>query len=327
MPKKKTTEEFKEQLSIEHPELELLSEYKGNKEYVTVRCIKHDYIFNSKPNWLHKGCGCQKCYDERRGKTLLKSTESFIKEAKKIHGDKYNYSKVEYKGSKDKVCIICPEHGEFWQTPNKHLSGQGCPKCADIKNGYNKRLSKKEFIKKSKELHGNKYDYSKVEYIDYCTPVKIICPEHGEFLQKPSIHLFGCGCPICNSSHLENEIRNWLKENTKLFIEQKKFEWMGRQSLDFYIPSYYIGIECQGSQHFKSVEHFGGINEFEKRIKLDITKNQLCQEHGIKILYVVKEEDLAKCFKKKFLGLYNDDNVIEEDKLDKIQKIQEILGK
>lgn len=83
MSKKKTTEEFKEQLSIEHPELELLSEYKGNKEYVTVRCIKHDYIFNSKPNWLHKGCGCQKCYDERRGKTLLKSTESFIKEAKK----------------------------------------------------------------------------------------------------------------------------------------------------------------------------------------------------------------------------------------------------
>ena len=321
MPKKKTTEEFKEQLSIEHPELELLSEYKGNKEYVTVRCIKHDYIFNSKPNWLHKGCGCQKCYDERRGKTLLKSTESFIKEAKKIHGDKYNYSKVEYKGSKDKVCIICPEHGEFWQTPNKHLSGQGCPKCA------NKNVTTEEFIQKAKQVHGDIYDYSKVEYIGFKDKVCIICPEHGEFWQTPDHHIQGEGCPYCNSSKLEFEIKKFLEKNSIKYESQKRFEWLGKQSLDFFLPDSNIAIECQGRQHFDKIEFFERKYSIETRIKMDITKNQLCQEHGIKILYVVKKEDLAKCFKKKFLGLYNDDNVIEEDKLDKIQKIQEILGK
>ena len=130
MAKKLTTEEFKLQLSREHPELELLSDYNGNKNYITVKCVKHNHTFNTKPNWLHAGSSCQKCYDERRGNTTRKNTYAFVEESKKIHNDKYDYSKVEYRNNYTKICIICPEHGEFWQTPNKHLSGQGCPKCA-----------------------------------------------------------------------------------------------------------------------------------------------------------------------------------------------------
>ena len=121
------------------------------------------------------------------------------------------------------MCIICPEHGEFWQTPNKHISRkQGCPKCGDIKNGFNKRLGNDKFIERARKVHGDKYDYSKVEYIDYDTKVCIICPIHGEFWQTPQVHLLSkCGCSYCNESHLERDVRLFLQENNINFEQQK----------------------------------------------------------------------------------------------------------
>ena len=142
-----------------------------------------------------------------------------------------------------------------------------------------------EFITKAKEIHGDKYDYSKVEYINCDTKVCIICLEHGEFWQTPSSHLDGKGCPICNESHLERDFRVFLQENNIQFEYQKRFNWLGRQSLDFYLPEYNIAIECQGEQHFTSVEHFGGENNYEKVILNDLKKKKLCEENGIKLLY------------------------------------------
>ena len=145
-----------------------------------------------------------------------KTTEEFIKQAKEIHGDKYDYSKVEYKNNSTPVCIICPEHGEFWQRPNSHLKGNGCDAC-----GGTKKLTTEEFIKRSKEIHGDKYDYSKVEYVDYETPVCIICPEHGEFWQIPHTHLSkrNSGCPKCRY------VKSWNTRGritTEEFIEKAK---------------------------------------------------------------------------------------------------------
>ena len=131
--------------------------------------------------------------------------KEFIEKAKEVHGDKYDYSKVEYVNNHTKVCIICPEHDEFWQTPNNHVHGQGCPYC--YKQGIGKKIKnekrikiktiKKDFVEKAKEIHGDKYDYSKVNYINRNTKVCIICPEHGEFWQTPKNHLCGQGCPHC----------------------------------------------------------------------------------------------------------------------------------
>lgn len=104
--------------------------------------------------------------------------------AKAIHGNKYDYSKVNYVNTKEKVCIICPTHGEFWQRPNGHLNGLGCDKC-----GKTYSYTTEEFIEKAKQIHGNKYDYSKVKYINAQTKVCIICPIHGEFWQTPYKHL------------------------------------------------------------------------------------------------------------------------------------------
>ena len=104
----------------------------------------------------------------------------FIQKAHKIHGDKYDYCKVEYVNNNTKVCIICPIHGEFWQTPNHHLSGQGCPKCSG-----NVKKTTEQFIAKAKEIYGDRYNYSKVKYINAKTKVCIICPTHGEFYIRP----------------------------------------------------------------------------------------------------------------------------------------------
>lgn len=125
------------------------------------------------------------------------TTEQWIEKAKVVHGDKYNYSKVMYVGSKIKVTILCPVHGEFEQIPNSHLQGCGCILCA-----HSIKTTKEEFIAKSIELHGFKYDYSKMSFVDSITKVKIICPTHGEFEQTPYNHLRSKGCSKCVGNNL-----------------------------------------------------------------------------------------------------------------------------
>ena len=130
---------------------------------------------------------------------VKKTTKGFVEEARIVHDDKYDYSKVEYISSKTKVCIICPEHGEFWQEPSSHLRGRGCPVCRYIKSSNKVRMTQNEFIERATEIHKGKYDYSKVEYKNTDTKVTIICPIHGEFKQTPHHHLKGIGCAICGS--------------------------------------------------------------------------------------------------------------------------------
>ena len=152
MPIKITPQEYKEKFSALYPDYELLSDYNGDKNYIEVRCKKDGNVWKTKPNWLKQGIGCKVCYHKRRGEESRKSVDTFIKQAKEIHGDKYDYSKVDYRGNKSKVILICPKHGEFAVTPNKHISrGDGCPKCADEQNGINTRLSLETFIDRSKK--------------------------------------------------------------------------------------------------------------------------------------------------------------------------------
>ena len=118
--------------------------------------------------------------------------KDFITKAREIHGNKYDYSKVDYVNGSIKVCIIDPEYGEFWQTPNNHLKGCGCPKRDVEQNSEKQSLLTKAFIKRARLIHGDKYDYSKVVYVDSNTKVCIISPELGEFWQTPIDHLL-CG--------------------------------------------------------------------------------------------------------------------------------------
>lgn len=158
-----------------------------------------------------KGRGCPQCSKDSKRKTIAQ----FIEDAKKVHGEKYDYSKVKYIDNKTKVCIICPIHGEFWQAPIKHLmAAQGCPKCnkigKKIKEVNNISFTNttnyaEKFIKEAPIKHKNKYDYSKVNYVNTNTKVCIICPKHGEFWQTPHHHLDGRGCPKCGRKIVTTE--------------------------------------------------------------------------------------------------------------------------
>lgn len=147
------------------------------------------------------------------------TTEEFIKRAKKIYGDKYDYSKTHFVKSNEKVCITCKKHGDFWQLPFNHLKGHGCPKCCNENKSLNKVLKTEEFIKRAKKIHGDKYDYSKVEYVNARSKICIICPIHGEFWQVPYYHLNGNGCQECAKKSV------WDKRGrmtTDEFVEKAK---------------------------------------------------------------------------------------------------------
>ncbi len=125
------------------------------------------------------------------------TTEEFISRARRVHGNKYDYPLVEYSRTRIPVKIICREHGEFEQKPNKHLIGHGCQTCGTLAATNARRLNTEQFIVKAKRVHGDKYDYSLVRYQTGVLPVKIVCPVHGEFEQKPHGHLSGSGCRKC----------------------------------------------------------------------------------------------------------------------------------
>lgn len=144
------------------------------------------------------------------------TTEEFVKRARAVHGDKYDYSKTEYTGYGKKVYIVCPIHGEFWQNPQSHLNGNGCPACAGLK-----RYTTEEFIRKAQDIHGQKYDYSKTCYINKRTKLLITCPIHGDFFQTPSNHLSGQGCPECGKL-IATARQNNSKNRRKRTVEFQK---------------------------------------------------------------------------------------------------------
>lgn len=241
--------------------------------------------------------GCPKCGAESSIKAHTQTTEEFVKRAKDIHGDKYDYTKTLYVNALDKVCIICPIHGEFWQLPNSHLSGCGCPKCGKIH-----QYTTNEWVEMARKVHGDKYDYSKTKYIDSHTRVCIICHEkdkygneHGEFWQYPGNHIYGKrNCPKCRKYHMEDEMRDFLIKSNIKYEEQKSFEWLkngrGKKTIDFYLPQYSAVIECQGIQHFKPTD-FANKGEdwankkYNATIRCDKYKMDECKNHGITVFY------------------------------------------
>ena len=264
--------------------------YVGTNEYVTIVCPTHGE-FKQKASY-HLNCltACPECRKKNISFKRTKSVTDFINEAKRVHGDKYDYSKVEYKGSNIKVCIICPEHGEFWQTPANHLTGCGCKKCGYFIVGDIKRDTKEKFIEKASKVHGNKYNYSKVDYLNNHTKVCIICPEHGEFWQTPANHLSGCGCPKCNNSRNVGELSLFEKikeryKNENVIYQYKNKKIFGRKTIDIFLENKKIAIEYQGTQHFIPNDFFGGLKSFITTCKRDKQKYEECKKNDIKLFY------------------------------------------
>lgn len=292
--------------------------YINSTTKVCVVCHEKDIIgkehgeFWATPSSLLHGCSCPKC-----GNVYKYGTEEFIEKANFIHNNKYDYSKTNYKKNNVAVEIICHEkdsegneHGLFLQTPNDHLQGHGCPKCALIKRGLSTRKTFEEFIKEAREVHGDRYDY--LEYEKFSSKAKMYCHEedefgveHGEFWQLPSNHLKGRGCPKCRKSHLEERVEVFLKKNEILYTREQKFEFLKKRNylpIDFYLKEYKIGIECQGKQHFTTV-NFGGKISNERQLELleiqkenDRFKKTKCEENGITVFYINYNDNFEEKF-------------------------------
>lgn len=329
------------------------SKYINTRIKICIICPVHGEFWQS-PNSHLMGHGCSRCHYDKISKTMVKTTKKFVEEANKIHNDKYNYSKTKYIDYKTKVCIICPVHGEFWQRPeyhlirgcrscslrltteqfiekaklihknkynysktkymeahsgvciicpehgeflqkaNDHLNGNGCPEC----NG-GVRDTIDSFIKKAEKIHGNKYDYSKIKYINSKTKVSIVCPEHNEFWQKPSDHLTGCGCPICKDSKGEKLISFLLKERNILFEKQKTFgecrnpKTNSLLMFDFYLSKSKTLIEFDGVQHYETSSYYW-TEDLEDR---DKEKNNFCKKNNLELIripYWYKKEKIER---------------------------------
>lgn len=202
MSKALTTEQFIEKAIKVHGDLYCYSKVKYLNTYtkVIIICPVHGE-FKQRPNSHLAGSHCDKCARILKASknkiNIAITTKEFIKKAKLVHGNIYDYSKVDYKTAQNKITIICPEHGEFSQVANSHLRGCGCKKCAYKKLPQNQPLTRIEFINNAKAIHGTKYNYDNTVYTKAINKVKILCNIHGEFSIKAQSHIEGVGCPGC----------------------------------------------------------------------------------------------------------------------------------
>lgn len=159
--------------------------YKNNNTPIEIYCPDHGYFWQTPANHL-VGKKCRKCSGR-----LIENTEQFIDAATQLHNDRYTYERAKYVRANRRTVITCPDHGDFDQTPNAHLAGKGCNKC----QGHG--LSTEEWVARANEIHFNRYDYSRTNFVDSTTDVMIGCNAHGFFLQDPVGHTQGRGCRKC----------------------------------------------------------------------------------------------------------------------------------
>lgn len=280
--KKLTTEEYIKKALLVHGDKYdySLVEYFGCANKVKIICKKHGVFEQNAKNHLD-GCECPICANEINPNIKM-NTKIFIGKSKCVHCDKYDYSLVNYVSGKVNISIICSKHGVFEQKPSSHLSGYGCQKCAG------KNRSTDEYIYEAKLVHGDKYDYSLVKYIDAITKIKIVCYDHGIFTLRPSEHLFGYKCPKCNKMFV----------NTESFIKRAKL--VHDDKYDYSLVDYVnavtkIKIICpkHGTFMQRSGDHLDGngcphCNES----KGEITIKKCLDEHNIEY---VREKKFNNC--------------------------------
>lgn len=220
------------------------------------------------------------------------TTESIIAKANEVHDFKYDYSKATYTKIKDKVSIICPLHGDFIQSFEKHIhSKTGCPDCKRDVLSKLKTKSNEQFLQEAIEIHGDQFDYSNVNYISCYDKVSVVCNKClTVFDITPKDHLTSRnGCPVCCESKGERELRRWLNHFKINFISQYRFpdcKFKRPLPFDFYLPDQKKCIEFDGGQHFAPVKFFGGKVAFNLQQRKDSIKEYYCNENNIQLIRI-----------------------------------------
>ena len=255
-------------------------------EKVIIVCKEHGDFEQTPSNHITHKEGCQKCVGN-----YLSNAEEFIEKAKLIHNDKYDYSNINYINNHTNVTIICKEHGDFEQTPQTHLSGCGCKCCGIARMKIKQKTDVDDFIKNANIIHNNKYEYSKMNYINARIKIVVTCKIHGNFEQQPDSHLRGCGCPYCvnKTEFILYEYLQKLYEITKQF----KKDWCKNNDTNKYLPFDFcieelkIILELDGRQHFEQVMNW---KTPEEQYENDKYKEKCANENGYSIIRLLQED-------------------------------------
>lgn len=260
----------------------------SNKDHPSF-CTSYDSIRISK-------YGCPLCGNSIQTQKRSMSYEEFLSKAKEIHGDKYIYSPDSFKNSSSVVSILCPTHGTFLCTPSRHINRKdGCRKCFLL----SQRDTLDSFINKAKTVHGDKYDYSCVEYVDSKTKVSIKCLKegHGLFFCKPGDHLNNkTGCPKCAKAFSQSKAEFLLVKFFKdLGFNVIHGHVIGKYELDVYIPELNLGIEYNGIiyHHYECLtssvyEGRGKPKNYHK------DKYNFFKQNGINLIHIFEFENLKE---------------------------------
>lgn len=295
MPRRKTYQEFEAQAAEVHGgKYTYHQDYVNSYTKVRITCPEHGDFWQNAQSHLN-GINCPKCGAQNRAKSKNHTYEIFEEKAHLEHGEKFTYHQ-DYVNTRTKIKITCSKHGDFYQTPNNHLRGAGCPYCANETNGKAKKKSIKAFEREATKVHKGRYAYHQ-DYNGADKKVKITCDEHGDFWQSATNHLQGAGCPRCKRSKGEEKIEKFLKKRGVLFWDQHRFhECKDKKPLpfDFYLPNYRICIEYQGRQHFETVNDnfFGGEEALEERQRRDQIKRDYCKKRGIILVEIPYHNEL-----------------------------------
>lgn len=262
---------------------------------VEIICPTHGSFLQRFYDHAHYGKGCPKCSSDSDRLTQ----EQFIDKARLMHGERYDYNKSLYKKSSDTVIITCKKHGDFRQRAGSHLNGCGCIVCGKEVN----KLSSEEFIRNARNVHGDKYDYSKVKYNGNKRPVEIICPTHGSFWKKPNSHVSSeSGCQLCCESRGERYLELCLKKyNIKHTREYKILPY--RYRYDFFLPEFNIFIEYNGIQHYTPVEAFGGEEAYVRVKTNDKLKKDLVKQINGKLITITYKFNTIQSIEKELIRL------------------------
>lgn len=271
--------------------------YVNSKTKSIFGCKKHGWFSILPHNLLNRGC--PKCNIEKQRIDRRRDVDDFLATANKKHNYKFKYIIDDWRGSRSKIKIICPIHGEFEMVAIIHLRKHGCSMCGMESRAEQRKTPIEEFITKAKSIHGNKYDYSHVLYKNNKTPVSIICPVHGTYKQTPNKHLIGRGCPRCSASHGETAIRAFLESHNINYIEQYSDErcWYKRKlRFDFALfnnENLLCLVEFDGEQHFREVPEWGGHEQYQYIKTRDAVKDKFCKKNDIP-LFRIKYTELDK---------------------------------
>jgi ferredoxin-like protein FixX/very-short-patch-repair endonuclease len=266
---------------------------------VIITCPIHG-DFTQKPSIHFQGKGCKECGEQQRVKKIRSNTDAFIEKARKLHGNKYDYSKVDYITIDDPVIIICPSHGEWSQTPKAHLRPYGCFKCGIEEVNRNNMTSFEDFVEKAKKVQGAYADRYVVQeegfYSSGDFSITVYCKEHDFYWDTLKMNfLKGRGCPRCHASSYEKIVMKCLDDRGLKYDKEKVFKdlaYDGFLRFDFYIPSLKLCIEVNGAQHYKPVDFYGGEEEFEKMKERDTMKVEYCSNNDLSLEIIRFDSDI-----------------------------------